>query len=148
PTVVLSFLDDVDLVAAAWPIETARTVLGLKHQVAVWLEVETLRVAMAERPDFGPRVLLADKRIVLWDSAVVVESQRLAGDRIHFLRDLAISCVSGCDVKLAVGTETKPAAGVKLCGGNFLDDHFSIDEAFRRFPIPHHTHARAAAAVT
>src|SRR6476469_6112917 len=85
PTVVLALLDDVDFIAAAWTIKTAWSVFGLKHQVRTRLPVHALRVAMAERPDLGSRVLLAHKRIVLRNGAVVVQTQSLAGDRVELL---------------------------------------------------------------
>src|SRR5262249_10337127 len=51
PAVVLSLLDDVDLVASAGAVEARWTVLGLELEARAGLPVETLRVAVAERED-------------------------------------------------------------------------------------------------
>src|SRR6185295_16724830 len=94
PTVILSFLDDVQFVASAWTIKSTRTMLSLKHQIRSRLPVHSLRVAMTERPDLWSNVLLAHERIVLRHGAIVVQAQRLACKRVEFLCELAIRGVA------------------------------------------------------
>src|SRR5215510_4720429 len=98
PAVVLSLLDDVDLVSSARTIKTAWPMFCLKHQVRSGLPVHSLRVAVTESPDLRSRVLLADKRIVLRNSAVVIQAQRFACERVEPLRKLATSRVARRDV--------------------------------------------------
>src|SRR5689334_2917280 len=142
PTVVLSLLDDVDLVATAWSIETAWSMFGLEHQVRTRLPVHALRVSMTVRPNLGPRVLLAHERIVLRHSAVVVQTKRLAGERIELLGQLAMRCVSGRDVEFSIRTKLHATTSMKLRRRQIFDDHFTIDEPLGRLAITHDAHFR------
>src|ERR1043165_7290347 len=114
PTVVLALLDDVDFVTAARTVKTAWSMFGLKHQVRTRLPVHAMRVAMTIRPDLGPRVRLAHERIVLRHRAVVVQTQRLAGEGGELLREGSLRRVSGGDVEFSVWSKTNATAGVKL----------------------------------
>src|SRR5687767_8773147 len=95
PTVVLSLLDDVDLVSSSGTIKSAWSMLSLKHEIRARLEIQPLRVSMTQRPDLGSYVLLAHERIVLRHRAVVVQTKRLAGERIELLGQVAVSRVAG-----------------------------------------------------
>jgi hypothetical protein len=79
PTVVLPFLDNVDLIAAFRTIKSAWSMLCLKHETRSGLKVHPLCIAMTKRPDLGSRIRTPDKRIVLWHRAVVVQTQGFAG---------------------------------------------------------------------
>src|SRR4051812_36865205 len=114
PAIIFSALDDVDLVAAARPVETRWPVLCLKHQIRPGLPVNPLRVAMPVRVDFRTRTLLPDEWIVRRHSAVVVEAQNFSAERIKLLCDCSVGRVSGRDVELAVGAEAQARSRVKL----------------------------------
>src|SRR6476659_2091772 len=94
PAVVLPFLDNVDFVTASRSIESAWSMFRLKHQVRSRLPVHPLRVAMTQRPDLGPRVLLAHKRIVLRHGAVVVQTKRLAREGAELLSQRALGRIA------------------------------------------------------
>src|SRR5262249_53061086 len=121
-------------------VKTTWPMLGLKHQVAARLPVHSLRVAMTVGPDLRPRILLTDERIVLRHSAVVVQSQSFAGERVELLGQLALRRVAGGDVELAVGSETNTTTGMKLRGRNVFDDHLAIDKTFRCLAIARDPH--------
>src|SRR5215213_672135 len=127
PAVVLSLLDDVDFVSAAGAVKTAWSMFSLEHEVRLRLPVQALSIAMSNRPELRSRVLLAHEGIVLRNSAVVVQAQRLARERVELLSELTTRCISGGDVELAVGTKANPAARVKLRRGQIVDDHGAID---------------------
>src|SRR5688572_14935331 len=148
PTVVLSLLDDVDLVSSSGTIKSAWSMLGLKHEVRTRLEIQTLRVAMTKRPDLGPRVLPAHERIVLRHRAVVVQAKCFAGQRIELLGQVAVSRVAGSDVQLPVRSETYATAGMSACRRQILHNHFAIDQTLSRFAIAHDTHTQAATCVS
>ena len=95
PAVVLSGLDDVDLVAAARAVESRRSVLRLDQEARLRVPVEALRVAVAVGEDRR-----AGKRIVRGDRAVGIQAQRLAAERGEVLRDFAVRRVAGRDVEL------------------------------------------------
>src|SRR5205085_6763660 len=128
PAVVLPLLDDVQLVAAAGAVKSRRAVLGLEQEIRTGLPVNPLRVAVAVRPDFGPRVLLTDERVVGRHGAVVVESQNFSAERVEALRDLARGGVARRDVELAVGAEAQTRAGVELRGGDVFDYQLAVSE--------------------
>src|SRR5450432_4416024 len=121
PAVVLPALDNVHLITAARAVETAGTTFSLKHQIRAGLPIKALRVAMAIRPDFRPRILLTNERIVGRHGAVIIEPQRFAGERIKLLRQRPIGGVPSRDVELAVWSEAYSAAGMKLGGRNPFD---------------------------
>src|ERR1043166_5593381 len=95
---------------------------------------------MTVGPDLGPRVRLVHKRIVLRHTAIVVQTQCFAAERVELLRDLAARRVSGRDVKLPVWSKANTTTRVKLRGGNVLNDHFTIDKAVRCFAITRYPH--------
>src|SRR4030095_4831986 len=82
PAVILSALDDVHLVStAAASFESARAVLGLKHQTRTGLPRQTLRIAMPGRKDLRSISVFADERIIVRNTAVAIKPQRLSGER-------------------------------------------------------------------
>ena len=128
-------------VATAWTIKAARPVLRLKHQVGSRLPVQTLRVAMAYRPDLRPRILLTVKWIVLRNCAIVIQSERLAGKRVELLRKIAPRRITGGYIELSIRPKTNATAGVKLCRGNVFNYHFPIDEPLSSFAKTKHANA-------
>ena len=140
PTVVLSLFDDIDFVATTRPIESAWSMFSLKHQIRPRLPVHSLRVPMTNGPDLGFRVRLAHERIVLRNSAVVVQAQCLAGESIELLSKVTTRRVASRDVKLSIRPKTNAAARVKSRRRKIFDYDGAIDEPFRCFAITHHTH--------
>src|SRR6476660_6314946 len=140
PPVILPALNNVHFVTAFRPIKPAWSMFGLKHHITARLPIHSLRVAMTIRPDLRSRVSLTGERIVLRHTAVVVETQRLSTQRIEFLCDLATRGVTGREVELAIRSKANTTAGVKLRGGNVLDNHRAIDQAVGRFAITRNAH--------
>src|SRR5690606_24449476 len=89
----------------AQPVAAARPVLD-GPEPALWVERHRLDVAVAERPDLRPRILLADERVVLRHGAVRRDAQHLAEMVVELLRVYAhgrVEAVAGGDVQHAVG---------------------------------------------
>src|SRR5437764_11521348 len=107
PAVVLALLDEVDFVAAAGSIATRWAMLRLEHSVRARLPVYALRVAVAVSPYFGARIFLSDERIVLRNSAVVVQAQDFAAERVESLCNLFLCRFARRDVEFAVGAEAQ-----------------------------------------
>src|SRR5690606_24202967 len=72
PAVVRAPANHVQLVAAL------RAVLVRPQHSGFRMEREALRIAVTVAPDLGQCAVLSDERVVLWDAAVVVETQDLA----------------------------------------------------------------------
>ena len=141
PAVVLSLFDNVHLVAATGAIESARTVLRLKHEISAGLPVESLGIAMTVRPDFWTHILLSDKGVVSGNGTIVIQSECLTRQRIQFLGEIALSGIAGRDVELSVWPETQTAASMKLGGRDVLDYYFTFNKTSRRFSVTHHSHS-------
>src|SRR5262245_2801016 len=78
--VVLSLVDDVDLVAAA------RSVFARPEFASSGMNGDTLDVAEAERVDFRMRPGAAGKRVVFWNRSIGVDAQHLAHVAVVLLR--------------------------------------------------------------
>src|SRR5215470_585880 len=147
PTVVLAALDDIDFVAAAGAVEARRPMLGLELRVRAWLPGEALRVAVAVRPDFGARVRPPDEGVVRRDAAVVVEPQRLAGERIQPLRQLPLGRVARRDIELAVGAEPRSRSGMEPRRRDVLDDDQRLGEGAGSLAESDDAHTLTVAAI-
>ena len=121
--------------------------LSLKQKVRARLKVYALRVAISVSPYLRPRVRSPDKGIVARHRAVIIQAQSLTGERVEFLRQLALRRIARRDVKLAVGPETQATPGVQVRRGNVFDDYLAISEAAGPLAIARHTHALAVAAL-
>src|SRR5262245_39179991 len=102
PAIILSALEDVDLVTTGRTVKSAGPMLGFPQKIRARLKINSLRVAISVSPNFWPRVGLTDKRIVTRHRAVIIQSQSLAGKRIEFLRQLTLRRVARRDVEFAV----------------------------------------------
>src|SRR5207253_10527881 len=80
PPIVVSRLDDVDLVAAVW------TVLGFPQLAGDRIPGEALRIAMAVAPDAGHGTGAIDERVVLRHRPVVIDAVNLARGFREILR--------------------------------------------------------------
>ena len=138
PAVVLPGLDDVDLVAAARPVEARGAVLGLDLEPGPRIPVEALGIAVPVREHRR-----AGEGIVGGNRAVRVQAQRLAAERLQVLRDLAVRRVAGRGVQLAVRAEPEAAAGVVLRGRDALDEDRPLRERVAVVAQPHDADGRA-----
>ena len=102
---------------------------------------------MTVGPDLRPRILLANERIVLRHSAVVVQAQRFSGKRVELLCEFAPGRIAGCDVEFSIRTKTNATAGVKLRRRQVFNDHFAIHETFRSLAVTDHTNAHSTTRV-
>src|SRR5215475_2578097 len=147
PTVVLAALDDVDFVAAARAVEARWSVLGLELRVRTGLPGDALRVAVSVRPNLGARVRPLYEGVVLRDSSVIVQPQRLAGERIQSLRQLPLGRVARRDVELAVGAEPRSRPRVVTRRRDVLDDDQRLGERASSLAESHDAHALTVAAI-
>ena len=147
PAIVLATLKNIDFIAAAGSVESAGPVLSLKQKICARLKINSLRVAISVSPNLRPRISLSDEGVVAGHGAVIIQAQRLAGQRIEFLRQLALGGIAGGYVKLAVRSKSQTTAGVQVRRRNVFDDHFAISETVRRFAITHHSNILIAAFV-
>src|SRR5262245_9034425 len=147
PTVILAALDDVDFVAAAWAVEPRRPVLGLELRVRSGLPGDALRVAVAVRPNLGARVRPSDEGVVLRDASVIVEAQRLAGERIQPLRQPPLGRVARRNVDLAVGAEPRSRPRVVTRRRNVLDDDQRLGDRARSLAESHDEYALTVTAI-
>src|SRR6185436_10245795 len=125
PAVVLPGLRLVELVAAARPV---------LHRPQPTLRVEggRLDVAMAVRPDLGPRACAPDERIVFRNRAVRIDPHDLAERVAEVLRVLAVRVpVAERDEEGAVETEDETGAPVIVARdlGFLTPDHLRALEA-------------------
>src|SRR4029450_14041270 len=73
PAVVLSSLNDVDLVAAK------RSILRVPDLAGLRVDDQTARVTNAEGIDLGLVALPAGERIISWRASIVLQAQDFAG---------------------------------------------------------------------
>ena len=102
---------------------------------------------MAVAPDLGPCSGGLYERIVLRHRAVVIQTQGLARERIHLLRQIPIGRIAGRDVKLAVRAKAGAHPGVIWSTGNVFDDCSGFRKFAARVFITHHFDAFAVAVV-
>src|SRR5690349_1903442 len=86
---------------------------------------------MPGRPDLGTVAFLADERIVLRNSAIVVETQCFSREGIVILCEIPVGGVAGCYIELAIGTESSARSGVIRRSGNIVDDRLRLGESRR-----------------
>ncbi len=104
PAVILACLRNVDLVAALRPE------LALPQFAGLRIDGGALRIAVAVRPDFGPRALLADEGVVLRHRAILVDAHDLAKVGRKILGGRELEALAQGDEQLAVGSEGEPPA--------------------------------------
>src|SRR5688500_15157168 len=95
PAVILAGLEDVDFVTALG------SVLGDEHVSGLWMDGQTLHVAMAIRPRGGQRRGLSDERIVGRHPPIVVQTDCLAVVRREVLRGMCLEVSTGFDLSVA-----------------------------------------------
>src|SRR5207247_8333358 len=117
---------------------------GLEQQPAAGLEVETLRVAVAVREDLGSDSRAAHERVVGWHRAVVVESQRLARERVETLGQFPPGGVPGGDVELPVWPEAQARAGMYAAGRDPVEDDGTLRQCPAALAEPHDTDLEVA----
>ena len=81
PAVVLPSLDKIKFIAAARAIEPARPVFSFKQEIRSGLKVDTLRIAMTVRPNFGSRVFITNEGI---ENMSQIKSLRYGGSNITY----------------------------------------------------------------
>src|SRR5205814_10469956 len=94
PAIILSALENIDLIASSGAIKSAGTVLGFKQEVRAGLKIDTLSVSIPISPYLGSRVPLSNERIIAGHGPIVVQAQGLAAQRVSFLRQLAFRCIA------------------------------------------------------
>ena len=110
PAVVLAFLDDVQLVAAA------RAVIVLPQTAGSRIERQPFGAAHAVRPDLGKDARLADERIVGRRRPIRRDANDLAEVVVELLRDVPrrrIRTVAERHQQIAVGRDHDSAAGLR-----------------------------------
>ena len=110
PAVIGTGLRNVQFVAAA------RTVLAGPQRAAVRMQRRTLLIAVAVRPDFRPRIVAPDERIVVGHRAIRVQPHQLALQMIQQLRCRALVVLTQRQEQMTVPVEhdartEMPAAG-------------------------------------
>ena len=109
PAVILAFLDDVQLVAAA------RSVIVLPQATGSRIERQAFRAAHAVGPDLGQHARLTDERIVGRRRAIRRDVNDLAEMIVELLRDVPrrrIRAVAGCQEQIAVAPDRDAASGL------------------------------------
>ncbi|MCY1450096.1 hypothetical protein D9M71_668770 [compost metagenome] len=92
------------------------------------VECCALLVAVAERPDLGADIVLADKRIVLRHRAVRQDAHHLALQLVQVLGGRTLVVFPQGNEQVSVTVEHQPRAKVQTCRqlGLLAEDHVEI----------------------
>jgi hypothetical protein len=57
-------------------------------------------------------IRLPNKRIVIRDAAIVIQTQRLSGERQVVLRLIPVGRIAGRDIQFSIRAKSRPGAGM------------------------------------